>query len=472
MVLGFDLGLSGARAAVMSEQGEIVATSTRQPVATLKAFGRAEQDPRDWLAAIGQAGREVVAKVDASAIRAIGVSAFGPAPVVVDDALDPLFPSLLFALDTRAESQRSRLGTQLGLGPDRLNHDHAIPKLLWWQESAPDRWSQAAWALDATGFIVSRLTGIPTMDEITALDYSLADFECPLAIPAPTPPTSIAGPLNPEWAATLGLRPDVDVLTGTYDSYADVAGLGAKAIGDAALVLGTTLIIGVAAAAAPENLRGLVSSPYLGDGILVGGWTSTGCSAMTWVRQLLGAQDTFDDDLETAAQHLVPGDGGILFLPYLAGERSPVHDPGARGVLLGLTSETTREQIYRAVVDGLALSVLDHRVRLAEIGIFAGSWRAGGGGSQSHLLVQAICDALGDRVEVASQPSAPVGPCRIALTSLGFDPPVSFSRCHAPDPNRTETFERLYPIYRSLYEATSGQMHSLAGIGRAEGVQS
>ena len=126
---------------------------------------------RDGRRARGGAGRR---------IDAIGVSALGPAPVLVDDSLAAVAPALLFSRDTRAEPQRRALCAQLGLRDDELNHDHAIPKLEWWRECDPERFERASLAMDATGFIVAQLTGEPTMDTITACDYALPGVPCPV----------------------------------------------------------------------------------------------------------------------------------------------------------------------------------------------------------------------------------------------------------------------------------------------------
>jgi xylulokinase len=469
LALGIDVGLSGVRAAVMDLRGRVVATSARHPIPIRSSFGRAEHDASDWLAGAELAGRSAVRGVDPQRVRAIGVSALGPAPVLVSADLEPLAPALLFSLDTRAEDERRRLAGSLGLTDDRLNHDHAIPKLLWWRDSDPAVWEKAAWALDAAGFVVSHLTGTPTMDTITACDYRLDAYPCPIGLPEPRLPLSLAGSLRAAWAERLGLPSGVPVITGTYDAYADTAATGTLDDGDACVIFGSTLIIGMVRPDVPDDLHGLVAAPHLGDGVLVGGWTATGASALAWARRLLGAGPAFGDALEAAAARTSPGGGGLIFLPYLSGERSPVHDAAARGVLLGLTSATTGAEVYRAVVDGIALSVRDHAVRLAALGAAPPRWRAGGGASASEILVQAAGDALGAPFEVVADAGAAVGPCRLALRGIGHVPDVAVERVLEPDARRGELYDALYDTYRGLYGALSDQMHRLTEINRANG---
>jgi xylulokinase len=469
LVLGVNLGLSGVRAGVMDHLGRILAATDRHPIPTETGGGRAEQDPSDWLLGVGLTARSALGTVDAGHIEAICVSALGPAPVLVTDDLDALTPALLFSLDRRAEEQRRKIAAKLGLTNSQLNHDHAIPKLLWWRDSQPTRWAQATWALDAAGFIVSHLTGTPTMDTITACDYTLDGMPCPIALPQARNPLSIAGGLSGLWANRLGLAPGVPVLTGTYDSYADTAATGTLSIGSACIIFGSTLIVGVAHPAAPSDLMGLVASPHLGEGVLVGGWTSTGGSAMDWARRIVGVSRTRDDDLEKEAMGLSPGSGGVVFLPYLSGERSPVHDHAARGLLLGLTAETTTAQIYRAVMDGIILSIRDHTERLAAIGGNPSRWRAGGGGSRSRALIQSTSDAIRAPIELVADASLPIGPCRLALRGIGYEPAIVVAELFEPNEFRSGQYEQLYQVYRSLYTSLSRQMHKLTNIDRSNG---
>lgn len=468
LVLGIDLGLSGARAAVMDADGAVLSASGHYGVRASLAPGRAEQDPLEWLTAVAEAGRAAAAG-RGQQVDAIAISALGPAPVLVSADLAPLTPALLFSLDTRAEQCRRALADQLGLTADQLNHDHAIPKLLWWRDNEPELWQQAAWALDATGFLVSHLTNIPTMDSITACDYSLPGLACPVTLPAPLDPLSVAGPLTAWWADRLGLRPGIPVLAGTYDSYADSAATGTVRVGDGCIIFGSTLIIGAVREAAPADMNGLLAAPHLGDGVLVGGWTATGCSALEWASRVLGADQASGGSLAESAGGIPAGADGLIFLPYLAGERSPVHDPYARGVLLGLTSTTTQAAIYRAVVDGLALSVRDHAQRLASIGASPRRWRASGGGTRNRLLMQAASDALGAPLEVITWASEPVGPCRMALRGIGRDPAVDVAEAFQPDARGIAYFDQLYDIYKTIYRSLSDQMHALTDFGLAHG---
>jgi xylulokinase len=437
--LGIDVGLSGVRAAILSEDGRILGRA-RRPVASSFGPGRAEANPRALLSAVHACAREALAGV-AERVVAIGVGALGPAPLLVDERFEPLTPALLFSLDTRAEEQRARLG---------VSQDHALPKLLWWRDHEPDLWTRAAWALDVTGFLVSRLTGTPTMDEITRVNYSAPGHEPP--IPQPLDPLAIAGGLR---ATELGAPTGTPVAAGTYDTYVDVAAIGVRSPGDAGLLLGSTLVV-CRAVAEPVECAGLELTPYPGDGLLLGGWTAAGGSVLAWWERELGARPSVDE--------LEPGDSGLVALPYFAGERTPVSDPHARGLVLGLTLATTRAQVYRALVDALALAALDHAARLAAVGLGSDIWLAGGGGTQNRAWLRATCDALGAPLAVAPFAGDAVGPACLALRAVGVEPRLPPAELIHPDACNHDRYQELYAVYRGLHPTLAEAMRRLGAL--------
>jgi xylulokinase len=181
--LGLDVGLSGVRATVVRDDGVLVASSRRSHERARIGDGIAEHDPDDWLEGVTVAGRTAVAAAGEVRIAGVGVAALGPAPVLVDENLRPLTAALLFGLDRRSEPQRRQMLGDADSWRHAATLDNALPKLAWWGEHEPQRAERAAWALDATGYVVGALTGAPVMDSITARDYSLPGV-------APAPPTS------------------------------------------------------------------------------------------------------------------------------------------------------------------------------------------------------------------------------------------------------------------------------------------
>ncbi len=444
-MLGIDVGLSGVRASVLDEDGRLLAAS-RRPLWPRLARGRAELDPSVWFDAVLDAGGEAVRGLD---VEMVAVCALGPAPILVDTSLEPLTPALLFSLDRRAEAERERLGT---------THDHALPKLLWWREHEPSVWKRAASALDLTGFLVARLTGSATQDSVTRADYEHATEEPPLPLPEPLDPMAQAGGLGTEAARALGLAVGTPVTAGTYDTYADIAAAGVRQPGDACVLLGSTLVIG-RAVEQPVECPGLEVSRYLGAGFFLGGWTATAGIALHWFREEFGAVDGSQPvGAEADAK-------GLLVLPYLAGERTPVWDPHASGVVVGLSLDTGRADLYRALVDGIALSARDHVERLKNVGLEPSRWRASGGGTQDEAWLTATCDAIGAPLEVVAHAHEAVGPAVLALRAIGADVSLPVVRELTPDPARSSRFDGLYSVYRELYPATADLMHRLSEGG-------
>jgi xylulokinase len=385
------------------------------------------------LSAALESGREAVEQAREPEIGAVGIAALGPAPLLVDERLEPLTPACLFALDRRAEAQRVRLG---------VSDDHALPKLFWWQENEPELFARAAWALDATGYLVASLTGRPTMDSITRTAYEHPEVEAGVPLPPALDPLAEAGGLQGRAAQALGLPDGTPVAAGTYDTYVDISGLGAPP-GAGCLLLGSTLAV-YTVVTEETRVGGLELTRYPGEGWLLGGTSVAGGRVLGWLESLLG----FGAAERADAAAVEPGAGGLVALPYFSGERAPFSDPDARGGLVGLTLATNRAELYRAFLDALALVTL----ALAETLPVAGSWRASGGGCRNDAWLSATCDALGAPLQVVEHAGEAVGPVRLALRSLGLEPPVRIERTVEPDTDRSEAYRALLARSRDFYD--------------------
>jgi xylulokinase len=295
------------------------------------------------------------------------------------------------------------------------------------------------------------------MDSITLQDHSLQGIDAPIPLPDLLPPDSIAGGLQADAAARLGLPAGTPVTVGTYDSYVDILGAGVLEAGDACMLFGTTLIVGKVTAARTAA-PGLRCDPYFGDRWFFGGWTSAAGTGLRW------AEETFGADAAAAATGLPPGAGGLVALPYLAGERAPIWDTDARGMILGATLATTRAELYRAMLDGVVLSGLDLAIRLGDAAGLPGVWRVCGGGTRHPAWTQAMCDAVGCPLEIVAHAGEAAGPARLALRALGHGVAPGIERVLRPDRWRHERYGRLFPIYRGLYPQLVSSMHEL---GRA-----
>jgi xylulokinase len=445
--LGIDVGLSGVRAAVMDATGAVVA-SAKEPVRPRIDVGVVEQDAAAWIPATFAAGADSV-RAAGIAIDAVAVTALGPAPVLIDEAGEPLVPTPLFGLDRRADPWRERLGTGL---------DHALPSIVRWHETEPETSARARVALDAAGFVVRELTGAETIDRITAESYRWPGVEVPVPVPDPAEPDAVAGGLEAGAAARLRLVPGIPVAVGTIDCFADAAAAGVEREGDGVILLGSTLIV-YAVAPRGTAVAGLDTTSHVGgDGSLVGGSTTSAGLALDWIAGLLGGRGS---ELATQAATLVPGGGGLVALPYLAGERTPINDPTARGVLAGLSLATGRVQLYRAMIDGVAVTALDHTSRLERAGIAPSRYRIAGGGVHNEAWLKATCDAVGRPLEVMSDPGTAVGAAWLGLLMLGAAPHRATIRTLEPDAGRHERYVELLSDARDLWAGAGSVVRRL-----------
>jgi xylulokinase len=247
------------------------------------------------------------------------------------------------------------------------------------------------------------------------------------------------------------------VTIGTYDTFVDLAAVGASEPDSAAMLLGSTVIVGAVSddPAAPEGLR---ASPHVGPGWFVGGWTSTAGRALEWAASLAGDVD----GTRARAAAMLPGAAGVLALPYLDGERAPVWDPQARGALVGLTTSSTVADIYRAMLDGVVLSTVDLAERLAPVRGQA-PWVVAGGGVRDDAWLRATVDALGEPVTAIDLPDAGAA-ARAAFTAIGAPLPAASGRSVEPDPEAQARWAELAAIHRDLYPALAESMHRLAAL--------
>jgi xylulokinase len=326
-----------------------------------------------------------------------------------------------------------------------------MPVMHWWRRHVPDVFGRTAYALDATGFLVSWLTGVPAMDRITREDYVLPRLEPPLRIPPAREPLEVAGSLTPAAAAAMGLPAGVPVAVGTYDSWVDLESIG----GESRILLGSTMVVATESHVEASAAGDLRSVGLPGGERALSGWTSAAGSTIAWSRARFG-------DAEDVGG-LEPGAGGLLALPYLDGERTPVWDPDARGAVVGLSTGTSAAELVRAFLDAVALSARDVVERMRELGHAPARYRVSGGGIHDSAWVQATSDALSAELDVVDITGG-VGAAVFALRAVGHDPPVPVVRTISPRPQATQRYDELYPRYRGLYPALRATMAGLAGL--------
>jgi xylulokinase len=461
--LGIDLGLSGARAALLDGRGELRGKGR----SGMGARNAPEQDPETWLAAVADAVRQALDAAGRPAVDAVGIGAFGPCAVTLDAGLKPTGPASLFAFDTRHEPWRRKL-RETGIAEEALGPDHTLPKLQRLRDVEPERFQRTAFVLDATGFLVAALTGVPVMDPITRLDHAL-DGETPRPLPPVLPADAIAGRVTRQAAARFGIAAGTPVTVGSYDSYVDLFGAGVARAGEAGMLLGSTAVI-CKVAGETDELGALRATPYIGaQGKMVGGWTSSAGSLIAWADGLAGEGcRSFDPSTGSGLRmrERMPGSAGLIMLPYFAGERAPVWDAAARGALVGLTLSTTGDDIRHAALEAIALSIADITGRLDAVCGATARYLVAGGGAGIAGLAEAIASATGAELEIVADPGEAVAGAILAAHALGFPIARRVARVVKPDPAAAERYAALMEIYRPLYGQLAETMHRLGELAR------
>ena len=498
-VLGVDVGTSSTKGVLVALDGTILRSAVREHAVQRPAPGQVEMDAEVWWDEFVSIARELTAPADAE-VTAIGVSGMGPCVVLTDEHGTPVRSAILYGVDTRAEEQIRRLTHVLGQ-EEIVAHCGAVltsqsagPKIAWVAEHEPEVYARARRLFMPASYLAHRLTGEYVMDHVSASQtaplYCLREqrWHSPAAthdgpglewsrqiapgleLPRLRWAGESAGVVGPEVTALVpGLRTGIPVISGTIDAWAEAVSADATRPGDLMLMYGTTTFL-VATTEEPIVSRTMwpTSGIVPGSFTLAGGMAASG--AITgWLRDLTGEVD-FTALLEEATQS-PPGANGLVMLPYFSGERSPIADASARGVIAGLTLSHTRGDLYRAALEAAAYGVRHHLETLEAAGLPLSTVMAVGGGAQHDLWPQIVSDVTGltQQIPVRTVGASYGGAMLAARLAHGTDTSSwnrADHRCE-PDPAHRERYDELYALYRELYPATREIAHSLARLQRS-----
>ena len=373
-VMGVDIGTSSSKGVLVDFDGVVLATAVRQHTVPRPQPGWVEMDAEVWWTEFTAISTELLTMSDATVV-AVGVSGMGPCVAVTDAVGSPLRPAILYGVDTRAISQIDRLTSQLGEKEilDRcgstLSTQSAGPKLAWLAENEPEVFARAKRFFMPASWLVWQLTGSYVLDHESASQCTplydtvenkwykpWADLIAPeLELPDLVWADDVVGPVTAEAAAVTGLPRGIPVIAGSIDAWTEAVSVGAQKPGDLMLMYGTTMFL-ISTLSERISVPGLwgTAGVFKGTRNLAGGMATSG--AITGLlRDLFGAPDYPVLVREAAVSG--PGAHGLLMLPYFAGERTPIMDPDARGVLAGLTLSHTRGDIYRSALEATAFGV-------------------------------------------------------------------------------------------------------------------
>jgi xylulokinase len=471
--LGLDLGTTEVKAGLVATDGRLLALARAgYDVDGAQSRGWGEQDPGAWWSAVVRAVRGLQL-TDATDIAAIGVDGHGPTLVAVDERGEATRPAITF-LDTRATAEAEELSTATGVRGWALG---GLPAALWVERHEPAVAAATTWYLATWEWLALRLSGesmAPLVPDQVVADRSIV---AATGVPSSRLPRTgciadLVGTLTETAAAALGLRAGIPVVGGTVDAFASYLGAGLLEPGDAYDPGGAAGGFGVYWDRPIDVPGGFVTPGPLAGRFSVGAAMAATGRALDWYRDnVLGGTVTTDALLQEAAA-TPPGADGLVFLPYLAGERSPIWDPQARGVLAGLTLDHARGHVARAIVEASALAIRHVAGPMLAAGVRVTDMRVCGGPARSAFWNQVKADVTGFRVAVpAVLETAVLGSAILASVGVGVhrDLPTAIramTRIETriePRDDRAATYDAVFAAYLALYPATTQALRPLRG---------
>lgn len=451
IVIGLDVGTSGTKAIAMNAQGALLASAVVEyPLHTPKP-GWAEQDPADWKAAAYAALGQLAAKIEVREVRGLGLTGQMHGSVFLDKAGQVLRPALLWC-DQRTQPQceaiTEKVGAArlIGMVSNPALTGFTAPKILWLRDNEPAVYEKVARVLLPKDYIRYVLTGEFATDVSDASGTLLFDVKnrCwhqeligllgidPAFLPAAHEGTEITGRLTAEAAGHTGLPAGTPVVAGGGDQAAGGVGCGIVRPGVISSTLGTSGVSFAYAEAVSTDPEGRVHTfchavpgawHVMGVMLSAGGalqwFRNTLCTAERAVAQQTGA-DPYEYITHAAAQ-APPGAEGLLFLPYLSGERTPHKDPHARGAFIGLSLRHTKGHMARAVLEGVAMGMRDGLDIIRGMGVPIDEVRASGGGARSALWRRIMADTHGTPIHTINVEEGPsYGAAILASVAAGL----------------------------------------------------
>lgn len=496
-LMGIDIGTSACKVAVFDRQGQVLASASGDYPVYYPREGWAEQDPEEWWSAVCGAVRQVLKKADVrpEEIAGVGIDGQSWSAIAIDKDGKVLTNTPIW-MDTRAQSICDRLNEDIGadeifrVAGNSLQPSYTTAKILWYKENRPEVYRKTHKILQSNSYIAFKLTGQISQD--LSQGYGLHCFDMRTGqwdeemckkmgiprefLPEIVPSDQIIGTVTKKAAEESGLAEGTPVAAGGLDAACGTLGAGV-------IHAGETQEQGGQAGGMSICMEQYQADPHLilGFHVIPGKWllqggTTGGGGVMRWFERefadyerLMKEQTGVSslDQLNEIAEKVDPGCDGLVFLPYMAGERSPIWDPHAKGVFYGLDFSKTKGHMVRACMEGVAFS-LRHNLETAEkAGAEADILRAMGGSANSLLWTQIKSDITGKAMAVpASDTATTLGAALLAGVGTGFyedyeeavSQTVKVTRTHHPDPEKKEVYDKNYEIYLELYRSLSGLM--------------
>jgi len=507
-VLGVDIGTYSSKGVLVTLDGSVTASHIVEHEMSQPKPGWFEHDADAvWWHDFSEITRAILDKsgVDPGQIKGVGTSAIGSCVLPINAEGKPLRPGILYGIDTRAMDEAEQLNQIIGKqkifkqGGSHLSSQSSGPKILWIRNHEPEIYKQTRWFLTSQAYLVFRLTGKPSIDIYTAGGYApMFDVNKISWIKAMEPYVTevdrlppyywsheIVGNVTEKAALETGLAVGTPVITGTTDAASEAVSAGVSEIGEMMMMFGSSIffILKTAELTRTENFW---SSNFLDEGsyAFLGGMSTSG-SLTRWFRDQFGqpemaAQAAGGENayalLAGLAEKSPPGSNGLIALPYFEGERTPIHDPLAKGVLFGLSIKHTRADVYRAVLESVAYGIR-HNIELMEAeGVKAKRILAVGGGTKNLPWMQIVSDIAGISMGIPEQQiGASYGDAFMAAVGIGefvnyhqIKQWITMKHEIRPDQNKKDAYALNYEIFKNIYQKTAPLMHTLSRAQRKQ----
>ena len=479
-LLGIDIGTTATKAILGTTDGQIVAETSAESTLHSPHPGWAEEDPEQWWANVGTVCHALLERHPDADITAVGVSGMVPT-IVLLDADDRLLRPSIQQNDARSHEEipyfqaRTDESDILARTGSAITQQSIGPKLLWLRRHEPEVMARAARLMGSYDFINYRLTGQHVIESNWALESGLYDLrkqawaEDILALSEIDAtllgevhaPSDVIGQVTPEAAQHTGLKAGTPVVAGSADHVASAFSAGLKAPGDLLVKLGGAGDILMVLDKLHPDRRLFIDYHVIPGQYLINGCMASSGSIIKWFRNQFAPGVSYAE-LDAGAAQIPAGSEGLLLLPYFLGEKTPIFDPLARGVLFGLTLSHTRAHVFRAVLEAISFGFYHHLQVLAEIGFHPNpTVMVTNGGAHSLLWRQITADVLGLTLySLAQHPGSSLGAMFVAGMGVGaFDDWGEIMRfltidaVTEPDMDNHARYQRQFEMYRALYEA-------------------
>jgi xylulokinase len=504
-LLGVDIGTYSSKGVLVdSETGIVISEHTIEHALSMPKPGWVEHDPdQTWWGEFVSICREVLSRSGSQPehIKGVGVSGIGPCVLPVDGSGNPLRQAILYGIDTRASEEIAFLEKSLGRedifkhSATHLSASANGPKILWIKNHEPEVYARTRWFLSSQSYIVLKLTGRAVMDHYTASSYGplidvekmqwregMDDLITPIQnLPDMAWSCEIAGTVTTQAAQQTGLKEGTPVIVGTMDAASEAISAGVAEFGDMMMMFGSSnSFILKTDRLVPTDSFWALNWLERGTFAFVAGMSTVG-SLTRWFRDNLAPLELADQNasgnnayaaLAELLKDSPPGANGLVALPYFSGERTPIYDPNARGVLFGLTLKHTRADIYRALLESVGFGIRHNVDGMRAASVYPKRILAVGGGTRNLAWMQMISDIAGIEMAIPSeQMGSSYGDAFLAGVGVGLFSGLSeiqkwvpYTHYLTPDPEVSAAYQPLYRIYRELYNQTRGLMSELSSL--------